>query len=114
MQDEEEDRDETLTKDVNGPVSYSRKVRVVPTQTGVATLSCPGFTGPVEYEVSWPKALRRKHSTVKGFIRTSSENALACFRAGSGHLTLENGKEYQLTIVGHTQGTDVAYVELKV
>ena len=91
---------------------HVRKPKVTPTQSGVATLDCAGFSGAVEYQVDWPGNLRRQ-TTVRGLIRTTADGALACFRAGKGHLTLENGVEYTVLILAHTAGTEVAYIELQ-
>ena len=84
--------------------------REVPKQVGRALLSCPGFSGEVAYEISWPGNLKRR-SVVRGHLTTAAADARICFRAGVARLTLEDGMELRIRFLAHTEGEDVVYFE---
>ena len=95
-------------------MSYTARSRRTPAiQTGEATLRYPGFDGKVDYSLTGAlKGLRVGGPSLRGSVTTSPEQAREMFTAGRGHLELEDGKEYRITIVGHTEGSDIAYFEL--
>lgn len=97
-------------------MTYAARTRRQPAiQTGEATLRYPGFSGTVDYQlVGTLKGLRVGGPSLRGSVKTTPDQAREMFGAGRGHLQLEDGKEYRVTIVGHTEGSDIAYFELMV
>lgn len=91
----------------------ARRRREVAKQTGEGRFEYPGFEGAVEYELNGAlKGLRAGGPALRGAIHTSAEAARAAFSAGHGHIKLEDGKSYRVTVVGHTEGSGIAYIEL--
>jgi hypothetical protein len=91
----------------------ARRRREAAKHVGEGRLEYPGFDGTVSYELNGPlKGLRVGGPPLKGSIHTSAEGARAVFTAGRGHIKLEDGRSYRVTVVGHTEGSGVAYIEL--
>jgi len=82
--------------------------------TGDGLLKYRGFEGVVTYEVQGALAtLRPGGGSLRGNFRADGETAADAFRACDGHLQLQDGKTYKVTIVGHTAGSETAYFELR-
>ncbi len=97
-------------------MAYATKRRREPVrQGGTGVLEFPGFKGEVEYElIGVLKGLRPGGPGLKGSVMTSLETAKEAFSAGHGHLQLEDGRSYRVTMLGHTAGSTVTYFELTV
>lgn len=88
---------------------------------GAGRLEMRGFIGEVAYEFKGdPATIRRSRldssptKPLAGLIRTKPEVATEAFREGRCFLTLEDGRQWTLTVVAHTEGEDHAYVEARV
>ena len=91
----------------------ARRRREVAKQIGEARLEYPGFDGTVAFYLNGAlKGLRSGGPPLRGLIQTSAEAARAAFSAGRGHIKLEDGRSYRVTVVGHTEGSGTAYIEL--
>lgn len=89
--------------------------RTPPITAGRGVLSYRGFEGPVDYEVQGSFAsLREGAGSLRGSFSSDIDTACAAFKACDGHLTLEGGKTYRVTISGYTEGSDRAYFDLRV
>lgn len=97
-------------------MAYTARQRREPVrQTGTAVLNYPGYVGDVEYElIGTLKGLRVGGPPLKGSIKTTVDQAKEMFCAGRGRIQLEDGKEYRVTLVGHTEGSETTYFELTV
>jgi hypothetical protein len=95
-------------------MAYSERRRREPVKTtGEGVLHYLGYHGDVAYELTGVlKGLRAGGPPLRGAIHTSAEGAKGAFSAGRGHLQLEDGKQYAVTVVGHTEGSGTAYIEL--
>ncbi|HEX5376969.1 MAG TPA: hypothetical protein VFW47_00245 [Phenylobacterium sp.] len=88
--------------------------RTPPVTSGTGILSYRGFDGPVEYEVQGSFAgLREGAGSLRGSFHADTEIAEAAFKACDGHLKLETGKTYRVTMSGYQAGADRAYFDLK-
>lgn len=93
-------------------MSRIRPVR--PPIVGRGVISFPGFTVPVDYSLARaPYDVRRGGTGVRGGFRAEPEAAGAAFRHGLAVLKLEDGSSHQLTMLGHTSGSDTTYFELR-
>ncbi|MDB5425588.1 MAG: hypothetical protein JWQ29_3004 [Phenylobacterium sp.] len=87
----------------------------LPAHLGAGELRYRGFQGRVDYEVlGEPSSLRLGPLRLRGSFTATPEVAAEAFRAGEAELTLEDGKTFRLSILGHTEGSDVAYFEMRV
>ena len=85
-----------------------------PQVLGSGRLSYPGFSAEVAYQIRGnPGDLRHGKSPLRGQIRTSPEDARAAFRQGRVWLRLAGDRECRLTMIAHTQGSEVAYFEIE-
>ena len=96
-------------------MAYSLKNgRVPPITSGEGKLSYRGFEGPVTYEVQGAfSSLREGAGALRGSFQADPAVTEAAFRACDGHLTLDNGKTYRVTMSGYSAGADRAYFDLK-
>jgi hypothetical protein len=82
---------------------------------GEGELKFLGFSGPVTWRLDGePEKLRMGPARLKGALTTTPDVALEAFRAGEGLLTLEGGARYRVTMVGHSDGEDEVFVEVRV
>lgn len=96
-------------------MAYSLKNgRTPPITAGEGTLSYRGFDGPVTYEIQGSfSSLREGAGSLRGSFAADPEIAEAAFKACDGHLKLETGKTYRVTMSGYSAGADRAYFDLK-
>lgn len=91
----------------------SKPKRPQVTQTGSGRLRFPGFEGAVEYEIAGAvAALRPGGPALRTTIVTTVETARAVFEALHAYLRLEDGREYRLVMLAHTEGGTTAYADL--
>lgn len=89
--------------------------KVLPVFEGTGRVRFAGYDGPAEYRVSGdPSGLREGHARLRGAFSTTPELAEQAFRAGEGHLALDDGKTYRIVMLGHTAGGSDVFVELRV
>lgn len=88
---------------------------------GAGRLKMCGYTGDVEYEFKGdPAAVRRTGANspaakpLAGLIRSTPDVANSAFKEGRCFLTLEDGREWSLEVVAHTEGADHAFVEARI
>jgi hypothetical protein len=87
----------------------------LPAHLGAGELRYRGFQGPVDYEIlGEPSSLRLGPLRLRGSFTATPEVAAEAFRAGEAELTLEGGKAFRLSILGHTEGSEVAYFEMRI
>jgi hypothetical protein len=87
----------------------------LPAHVGVGELHYRGFRGPVDYEVlGEPASLRLGPLRLRGSITATPEVAAEAFRAGEAELKLEDGRAFRLSMLGHTEGSNVAYFEMRI
>jgi len=87
----------------------------LPACPGAGELRYRGFKGQVNYEIQGePSTLRPGTARLRGSLVASPEIAEAAFREGEGVLTLENGSQFRITMLGHSAGSDVAYFEMRI
>jgi len=87
----------------------------LPAHLGVGELRYRGFQGPVEYEIlGESSSLRLGPLRLRGSFTSTPEIAAEAFRAGEAELKLEDGKAFRLSMLGHTEGSSVAYFEMRV
>ena len=93
----------------------ARLRKQLPAHAGVGDLRYGGFHGPVDYEILGEAAsLKLGPLRLRGSLTTTPDIAAAAFRAGEAQLTLDGGATYRLVILGHTEGSNVAYFEMRV
>lgn len=89
--------------------------RTPPVTAGMGKLSYRGFEGDVEYEIQGSfSSLREGAGSLRGSFHAEPEVADAAFKACDGHLTLETGKTYRVTMSGYQAGSDRTYFDLKI
>jgi hypothetical protein len=82
------------------------------TMEGAGTLSFRGFQGEVGYAIRGDRLPKRAGMPgLRGSLETSPETARDLFHAGEGRLTLENGAKTRIVMLGHSEGSGVAYFE---
>ncbi len=87
----------------------------LPAHLGSGELRYRGFQGPVAYEVlGEPSSLRLGPLRLRGSFTSTSDVAAEAFRAGEAQLTMEDGKTFRLSMLGHTAGSEVAYFEMRI
>ncbi len=87
----------------------------LPAHLGAGELRYRGFQGPVDYEIlGEPTSLRLGPLRLRGSFSATPDVAAEAFRAGEAELTLETGAAFRLTVIGHTEGSNVAYFEMRV
>ena len=87
----------------------------LPIHPGTGELRYRGFKGAVDYEISGePASLRAGPLRLRGLLKTTPEVASEAFREVEGELTLEGGKTFRITMLGHQSGSDVAYFEMRI
>ncbi len=93
-------------------MAHARKK--LPAYPGVGELHFRGFTGSVDYEIlGEASSLKLGPLRLRGSFTATPEIAADAFREGEGVLTLEDGRKYRVTMLGHTGGSDVAYFEMR-
>ena len=93
----------------------TRLRKQLPSQLGTGELHYRGFTGTVDYDIQGePSSLRLGPGRLRGSLTTTPEVAAEAFRAGEAELKLQDGARFRITLVGHSEGSDVAYFELRV
>ena len=86
----------------------------LPAFPGAGELRCRGFKGQVDYEILGdPGSLRPGPARLRGSLSSTPEIAEQAFRDGDGELTLESGGTYRITMLGHSEGSNVAYFEMR-
>jgi hypothetical protein len=89
--------------------------RTPPVTAGTGKLSYRGFEGPVPYEIQGSfSSLREGAGSLRGSFQAPADVAEAAFKACDGHLTLDTGKTYRVTMSGYQAGSDRAYFDLKI
>jgi hypothetical protein len=87
----------------------------LPAYPGVGELHYRGFTGQVDYEIlGEPSGLKLGPLRLRGSFTAAPEIAEQAFREGEGVLTLEDGRRFRVTFLGHTAGAGTAYFEMRV
>ena len=87
----------------------------LPAFPGEGQLRCRGFQGPVEYEILGdPASLRLGPLRLRGQLTVSPDVAEQAFREGEGTLTLEDGKAFRISMLGHSAGSGVVYFEIRI
>jgi hypothetical protein len=87
----------------------------LPAHLGAGELRYRGFQGPVEYEVlGEPSSLRLGPLRLRGSFTATPEVAAEAFRAGEAELIMEDGKVFRISLLGHTEGSNVAYFEMRI
>ena len=87
----------------------------LPAHLGAGELRYRGFQGPVEYEVlGEPSSLRLGPLRLRGSFTATPEVAAEAFRAGEAELRMEDGKAFRISLLGHTEGSNVAYFEMRI
>jgi hypothetical protein len=83
--------------------------------SGEGVLKFTDVTETVAYRITGrPEDLRLDRPPLRGVLHAQPQTALAAFRAGRALLTLEDGRDYRLTVVAHTEGGDAAFFEIRV
>ena len=87
----------------------------LPAHLGSGELRYRGFQGRVAYEVlGEPSSLRLGPLRLRGSFTATPDVAAEAFRAGEAELTMEDGKVFRLSMLGHTEGSEVAYFEMRI
>jgi hypothetical protein len=87
----------------------------LPAQSGAGELRYRGFQGPVTYEIlGEPSSLRLGPLRLRGSFTATPEVAAEAFRAGEAELTMQDGKTFRIALLGHTEGSNVAYFEMRI
>jgi hypothetical protein len=88
-----------------------------PVMSGDGVLTFGGVTEKVAYQItSTPAELRSERPgrrQIRGGLKASPATALAAFRAGRAHLTLEDGSLCRITVIAHTEGGGAAFFEIE-
>lgn len=93
----------------------ARLRKQLPVHLGAGELHCRGFTGPVDYAIHGePSGLRLGPLRLRGSLTATPEIVADAFRAGEGELKLQDGAKFRITLVGHSEGSDTAYFEMRV
>jgi len=93
----------------------ARLRKQLPAHFGAGELRCRSFTGPVDYEIQGePSSLRLGPLRLRGSFSATPDIAAETFRDGEGELKLENGAHFRITMLGHTEGSNVTYFEMRV
>ena len=93
----------------------ARLRKQLPAHLGAGELRYRGFQGPVEYEVlGEPSSLRLGPLRLRGSFTATPEVAAEAFRAGEAELRMEDGKAFRISLLGHTEGSNVAYFEMRI
>lgn len=86
-----------------------------PPEPGAGVLAFAGQKEAVTFEVEGAIAsLKPGGPSLKIAVSTTAEVARDAFRAGEVTLQAEDGKKYRLRIVANSEGSGVAYGELKI
>lgn len=86
-----------------------------PPEPGEGVLSFSGLKEKVAYEVEGSiAALRPGGPALRTAVSTTAEIARDAFRAGEVSLLAADGKTYRLRIVAHSEGSAIAYGELRI
>ena len=94
-------------------MAHARKK--LPAFPGAGELKFRGFKGSVDYEILGdPASLRAGPARLRGSICATPEIAAAAFREGEGELTLQSGSTYRLQMLGHSEGSETAYFEMRI
>lgn len=92
-----------------------RPRKQLPSHLGAGELRCRGFHGTVDYEIlGEPSSLRLGPLRLRGSLTATPEVAAQAFRAGEAELVMEDGKAFRLSMLGHTEGSNVAYFEMRI
>jgi hypothetical protein len=92
-----------------------RPRKQLPAHAGAGELRYRGFQGPVEYEIlGEPSSLRLGPLRLRGSFTATPEIAAEAFRAGEAELTTKDGKAFRISMLGHTEGSSVAYFEMRI
>ena len=84
-----------------------------PPVLGAGELRYQGFAGAVDYQLAGdPASISPRSAAMRGQFTAPPEVAEAAFRAGRGYLTLEDGKERRINMLGYSAGSDIAYFEI--
>jgi len=51
---------------------------------------------------------------LRGSFTATPEIAAEVFRAGEAELTMEDGKAFRISMLGHTEGSNIAYFEMRI
>jgi hypothetical protein len=93
----------------------ARLRKQLPSHLGVGEIRFRGLHADVEYEIlGEPTSLRLGPLRLRGSFATTPEIAAEAFRAGEAQLTIEGGSAFRITLLGHTEGSTVAYFEMRV
>ena len=86
-----------------------------PPETGEGVLGYGGQKEKVGYEVDGSIAgLRPGGPSLRTAVSTTSEVAREAFRAGEVSLQAADGKTYRLRIIAHSEGSNIAYGDLRI
>lgn len=86
----------------------------LPVFEGAGQLRFHGHEGGVCYRIEGdPSKLKMGPARLRGSVQTDPAVAEQAFRAGSGLLTLDTGREFRLVMLGHSAGDDRVFVELR-
>ena len=92
-----------------------RPRKQLPAHLGAGELRYRGFQGPVEYEIlGEPSTLRLGPLRLRGSFAATPEVAAEAFRVGEAELTMEDGKAFRISLLGHTEGSNVVYFEMRI
>jgi hypothetical protein len=87
----------------------------LPAHLGVGEIRYRGGQAPVDYEVlGEPSSLRLGPLRLRGSFTATPEIAAEAFRAGEAELTMEDGKAFRISMLGHTEGSGIAYFEMRI
>ena len=82
---------------------------------GEGELRFSGFQGPVSFSIDGePGSLKFGIARLRGWLAAAPADAQEAFRRGEGTLTLEDGKVFRLTFLGHTAEDRKVYFEARV
>jgi hypothetical protein len=92
-----------------------RPRKQLPAHLGVGEIRYRGAHASVNYEVlGEPSSLRLGPLRLRGSFTATPEIAADAFRAGEAELTMEDGKAFRISMLGHTEGSNVAYFEMRI